>query len=330
MIIGIESSCDDSSVAIIDIEKNIILFHKKISQEIDHSVFGGVVPELAARLHAEALPKIIEYCKSYLPFLKAVAVTTHPGLSVSLNEGVAMAKALSVSLNLPLISINHLKGHFYSLFIGKSAVFPVTALLVSGGHTLIIDAKSHNDMKIVMRSSDDSFGESFDKVAKMLNLGYPGGPEIEKCAKNGDSSRFNFPIPLQNSNRLEFSYSGLKNAVRMKIDELGTLKEQDIYDICASFQKVAIAHIVQKCKQYFKCNKPNVFAVVGGASANLILRNELKLLSDKLNCILLVADLEFCSDNAAMIARCAVEDFNRKNFCKLEELSIFTKSKDDL
>ena len=330
MIIAIESSCDDSSVAIIDIEQNIILFHKKISQEIEHSIFGGVVPELAARLHAEALPNIIEHCKPYLHSLKAIAVTTHPGLSVSLNEGVAMAKALSVSLDIPLISVNHLKGHFYSLFIGKSAVFPITVLLVSGGHTLMIEAKSHVDMKIVMRSNDDSFGESFDKVAKMLSLGYPGGPEIEKCAHNGDSDRFSFPVPLQNSNRLEFSYSGLKNAVRMKIDELGTLKQQHIYDICASFQKVAIVHIVQKCKQYFKQNKPSIFAVVGGASANFVLRNELEQLSDKLNCRLLVADLEFCSDNAAMIARCAVEDFNRKNFCELEELSILTKSKDTL
>ena len=174
MILSIESSCDDSSIAITEIKTKKLIFHKKISQELEHSVYGGVVPELAARLHIEALPKILEQCKQYLPKLKAIAVTNAPGLSVTLTEGVTMAKALSISLNIPLIACNHLKGHIYSLFIEKEQSLPSTILLVSGGHTQLIEANSLNDMKIIGSSIDDSFGESFDKVSKMMSLGYPG------------------------------------------------------------------------------------------------------------------------------------------------------------
>ena len=171
MILAIESSCDDSSISITKIDTLELVFHKKISQEIEHSIYGGVVPELAARLHIEALPKILEECKEYLKDLKAVAVTNAPGLSVTLTEGVSMAKAISIALNIPIIAVNHLKGHIYSLFIEKDAIFPMTTLLVSGGHTQIIEASSLNDMKILGKTLDDSFGESFDKVSKMLKLG---------------------------------------------------------------------------------------------------------------------------------------------------------------
>jgi len=149
MILSIESSCDDSSIAITDINTYKLIFHKKISQEVEHSVYGGVVPELAARLHIEALPKILNECKPYLKNIKAIAVTNAPGLSVTLTEGVMMAKALSISLNLPLIAVNHLKGHIYSLFIEKKEQLTCIILLVSGGHTQIIEANSLNDMKIV-------------------------------------------------------------------------------------------------------------------------------------------------------------------------------------
>lgn len=166
MILAIESSCDDSSISITKIDSLKLVFHKKISQEIEHSIYGGVVPELAARLHIEALPKILEECKEYLKDLKAVAVTNAPGLSVTLTEGVSMAKAISIALNIPIIAVNHLKGHIYSLFIEKDAIFPMTTLLVSGGHTQIIEANSLNDMKILGKTLDDSFGESFDKFQK--------------------------------------------------------------------------------------------------------------------------------------------------------------------
>jgi len=315
MILSIESSCDDSSIAITKIDTLELVFHKKISQEIQHSVYGGVVPELAARLHIEALPKILEECKKYFPLLKAIAVTTNPGLSVTLSEGVAMAEALSISLNLPLIPINHLHGHIFSTFIEKQSLLPMTVLLVSGGHTQILEAQNLNNIQLIAQTLDDSFGESFDKVAKMLHLGYPGGPIIEQYAKNGDDTSYKLPIPLRQSPNIEFSYSGLKNAVRLIVlqeeekSQTKKLDNQTISNICASFQKAAVDHLLMKLKKYFKKSNPTKLAIVGGASANLYLREKVLNLCDQFNCKLILAPLEFCSDNAAMIGRVAIEKF---------------------
>ncbi|HJE03163.1 tRNA N6-adenosine threonylcarbamoyltransferase [Aliarcobacter thereius] len=332
MILAIESSCDDSSISITKIDSLDLVFHKKISQELEHSFYGGVVPELAARLHIEALPKIFEECKEYLKDIKAVAVTNAPGLSVTLTEGVAMAKAISIALNLPLIAVNHLKGHIYSLFIEKEECFPITILLVSGGHTQIIEANNLNSMKTVARTLDDSFGESFDKVAKMMNLSYPGGPIIEEKAKKGNENRFSFPIPLSQSPNIEFSYSGLKNAVRVEIEKIkeekNELSEDDICDIAASFQKAATKHILQKLNKLFKKSAPKTFAIVGGASANIYLRENIEELCAKYDTKLLLSSLKYCSDNAAMIGRVAIEQYKIKDFINLEELDIKTRVKE--
>ena len=326
LILSIESSCDDSSLAITDIETNKLIYHKKISQELQHSIYGGVVPELAARLHIEALPKILEECVEYFPKLKAIAVTNAPGLSVTLTEGVTMAKALSISLNLPLIAVNHLKGHIYSLFIEKDEILPMTILLVSGGHTQIIEANSLNDMKVIASTMDDSFGESFDKVSKMLGLGYPGGPVVQEYGLKGDENRFDLPIPLKQSPKIEFSYSGLKNAVRLEIEKLenqeGGITLQDKYDICASFQKTAVAHIMQKLKKLFKQNVPKNFAIVGGASANIYLRTQLEDMCDKHKTNLYLSELKYCSDNAAMIGRVAVEQYKQNDFISIDEIDV--------
>ena len=331
MILSIESSCDDSSIAITNSETLELIYHKKISQELQHSIYGGVVPELAARLHIEALPKILEECIDYFPKLKAIAVTSAPGLSVTLMEGVTMAKALSISLDLPLISVNHLKGHIYSLFIEKEEVLPMTILLVSGGHTQIIEANSLNDMNLIASTMDDSFGESFDKVSKMLGLGYPGGPVVQEYALKGDENRFELPVPLRQSPNIEFSYSGLKNAVRLTIEkcakEDGTVDEQDKYDICASFQKTAIAHIMQKTKKLFKQKVPKNFAIVGGASANIYLRTQIEELCKKNGTILHLSQLKYCSDNAAMIGRVAVEQYKQKEFTKLDDIDVQSRLK---
>jgi N6-L-threonylcarbamoyladenine synthase len=334
MILTIESSCDDSSIAITNIDTLELVFHKKISQEIEHCIYGGVVPELAARLHIEALPKILLECEQYFGQLKAIGVTTAPGLSVTLMEGVSMAKALSLSLNIPLISVNHLKGHIYSTWIEKKDSLPCTVLLVSGGHTQIIEAKSLNDMTIIGQTSDDSFGESFDKVAKMLKLGYPGGPIIQKYALNGNCNKYKLPIPLRQSPKIEFSYSGLKNAVRLVIleeEEKSSnqkLSEQVISDICASFQKTAVDHILMKLKKYFKSSPLNQLAIVGGASANIYLRNNCELLCKQHNATLTLAPLEFCSDNAAMIGRVAVEQYHQKDFTSHNDILIQSRLKD--
>jgi N6-L-threonylcarbamoyladenine synthase len=332
LILSIESSCDDSSISITQIETNKLIYHKKISQELQHSIYGGVVPELAARLHIEALPKILEECKEYFPKLKAIAVTNAPGLSVTLTEGVTMAKALVISLNLPLIAVNHLKGHIYSLFIEKDEILPMTVLLVSGGHTQIIEANSLNDMKVIASTMDDSFGESFDKVSKMLGLGYPGGPVVQEYALKGDMNRFDLPVPLSQSPKIEFSYSGLKNAVRMQIERLESsedgITQQDKYDLCASFQKTAVDHIMQKLKKLFKQKVPKNFAIVGGASANIYLRTQIDELCKKHNMNLYLSELKYCSDNAAMIGRVAVEQYKLKDFISIEEIDIQTRIKE--
>ena len=268
-------------------------------------------------MHAEALPKILEEAKEFFPHLKAVAVTNEPGLSVTLMEGVMMAKALHLALKVPLIGVNHLIGHVYSLFIEKEARLPKMVLLVSGGHTMILDVQGYKKAKVLATTLDDSFGESFDKVAKMMGLGYPGGPIIEKLAQKGDSNRFDFPLPLKNSAKLAFSYSGLKNAVRLVIEELGSLSEQDKADIAASFQKVAIMHLLQKTKKTCEIYRPQEFAIVGGASANMALRSAFEKECEKMGISIDFADLAFCSDNAAMIGRAAIEAYKLQDFSDL-------------
>ena len=324
MILSIESSCDDSAIAITDIKTKKLIFHKKISQEIEHSVYGGVVPELAARLHAEALPKILQECEVYFKDLKAVAVTSTPGLAVTLVEGVTMAKAIAVALDIPVIGVNHLIGHIYSLFIEKETQFPLTVLLVSGGHTQVMQVESLTHIETIAKSMDDSFGESFDKVAKMMGLGYPGGPVIQELAKDGDRLKHNFTVPLHQSPLIAFSYSGLKNAVRLAIEKAESKDEYK--DIAASFEHIATKHLTMKLKKYFKTTKPSTFAIVGGASANLYLRGQIEELLKPHKSKLLLSELKYCSDNAAMIGRVAVEMYEKEMFSSLEELDISPRS----
>ena len=323
MILSIESSCDDSAIAITEIATNRLLFHKKISQEIEHSIYGGVVPELAARLHAEALPKILQECEPYFDKLKAVAVTSSPGLAVTLIEGVTLAKAVSVGLNIPIIGVNHLIGHIYSLFIEKETTFPLTVLLVSGGHTQVMEVTSLTEIETVAKSMDDSFGESFDKVAKMMGLGYPGGPAIQNLAKEGNRKRYDFTVPLLRTPKFAFSYSGLKNAVRLAVEEAD---EADYKDIAASFEHIATKHLTHKLKKYFAQYPPKNFAIVGGASANLYLRSQIEALLKPYGAKLFLSELQYCSDNAAMIGRVAVDMYKAKIFSSLEELNVVAKS----
>ncbi|ANV97673.1 tRNA N6-adenosine(37)-threonylcarbamoyltransferase complex transferase subunit TsaD [Helicobacter enhydrae] len=326
MILSIESSCDDSSLALTSIQECKLVFHQKISQDSYHSRYGGVVPEIASRLHAQQLPQILQELKNFLDgnleAIKAIAITTEPGLSVSLIEGLMMAKALALALNLPLLSINHLKGHIYSLFINqKTIISPLSILLVSGGHTMILEM-SHSQIQIIAKSLDDSFGESFDKASKMLGLGYPGGPIIQELAHDAPSL-YTLPIPLQHSKELAFSFSGLKNAFRLKTQE----KDYHPNALAKAFQESAIAHIYQRCKLYFQHKQSQNqsiqhFAIVGGASANLALRDKMHQLCQDYQATLLLSPLEFCSDNAAMIGRAGVESYLKGEFASLYELDI--------
>ena len=372
MILAIESSCDDSSVAIMKASDFSLVHYEKISQEEEHAKYGGVVPELAARLHTAALPAVILRAKEHFSALKAIAVTNEPGLSVSLLPGIVAAKALSTALNLPLISVNHLVGHIYSLFLSEQIKLPLGVLLVSGGHTMILGISESGVISVLGATSDDSFGESFDKSAKMLGLGYPGGPQIQNLALKGDDRAYDFSLPLKGTKRLEYSFSGLKNQVRLACLELensripsdkssensripysvipqldwGISSEnsripsensripnenskipsensripseiliQQKANIAASFERVACLHIIDRLKLAFSSQKWARFGVVGGASANLRLRGMLESLCASYDCELLFAPLEYCSDNAAMIARAAVAKYHNKDFC---------------
>ncbi|NPA55635.1 MAG: tRNA (adenosine(37)-N6)-threonylcarbamoyltransferase complex transferase subunit TsaD [Epsilonproteobacteria bacterium] len=322
MILAIESSCDDSSIAVMDIDTKELLFCQKISQESQHKQYGGVVPELASRLHLEALPNILKNASRYFPQIRAVAVTNAPGLSVTLNEGIMMAKALSISLNVPLIGVNHLIGHIYSLFINRDFINDIMVLLVSGGHTKILYLQDdYRHIKELASTIDDSFGESFDKVAKMLNLGYPGGPIIESLAQQARPT-IPFPIPLKQSKEIKFSYSGLKNAVRLAINQGIYSKEE----IAASFQQAAITHLTMKLNKLFKTTQPpKHFAVVGGASANRALREEIDKLASKYKFDVLYPQMKYCSDNAAMIARIGVDMYHNQDFTHYKDLQAISK-----
>lgn len=354
LILAIESSCDDSSIAIIDKENYKCLFHKKISQELEHAEFGGVVPELAARLHTTALPQILDECKGYFDELCAVAVTNEPGLSVSLLGGITMAKILSLSLKVPLIAVNHLIGHIYSLFLTEKPLFDMGVLLVSGGHTMLVKVDEVGEIQILAQTTDDSFGESFDKVAKMLNLGYPGGALIEKLAQkagkadekmngetsenlkaqakmsgktNGQADTLHFPVPLKHSKELAFSFSGLKNAVRVKINESANLSKMQKSQIAFAFEEAAIAHLIDKTDKLFKTHKFKHFGIVGGASANLKLRAKMNELCQRYECELKLAPLEFCADNALMIARAGCSLYERGEFVSIQNDIMHPKNK---
>lgn len=350
-----------------------LVHYEKISQEQQHAKYGGVVPELAARLHTAALPKVILRAKEHFSALKAIAVTNEPGLSVSLLPGIVAAKALAAALNLPLISVNHLVGHIYSLFLSEQIKLPLGVLLVSGGHTMILDISESGVISVLGATSDDSFGESFDKSAKMLGLGYPGGPQIQNLALKGDDRAYDFSLPLKGTKRLEYSFSGLKNQVRLACLELensripsensripseipseipsknssensripseipsenskipsenskipsenSRIPSQQKANIAASFERVACLHIIDRLKLAFSSQKWARFGVVGGASANLRLRGMLESLCASYDCELLFAPLEYCSDNAAMIARAAVAKYHNKDFCESLEM----------
>ena len=340
MILAIESSCDDSSVAIMKASDFSLVHYEKISQEEEHAKYGGVVPELAARLHTAALPAVILRAKEHFSALKAIAVTNEPGLSVSLLPGIVAAKALAAALNLPLISVNHLVGHIYSLFLSEQIKLPLGVLLVSGGHTMILGISESGVISVLGATSDDSFGESFDKSAKMLGLGYPGGPQIQNLALKGDDRAYDFSLPLKGTKRLEYSFSGLKNQVRLACLELensripseipsenskfpsenSRILSQQKANIAASFERVACLHIIDRLKLAFSSQKWARFGVVGGASANLRLRSMLESLCASYDCELLFAPLEYCSDNAAMIARAAVAKYHNKDFCENLEM----------
>ncbi len=326
IVLGIESSCDETAAAIVN-DKREILGESLLSQE-EHKAYGGVVPEIAARSHLEHIDEIIEHCLQKagvkIQDVDAIAASSGPGLIGGVVIGVMAAKALCLALNKPFIAVNHLEGHALAARLTSDVQYPYLLLLVSGGHCQILVVKNVGEYERLGTTIDDAAGEAFDKVAKMLNLGYPGGPMIEKMAALGNPDRFVLPRPLHNSNDCNLSFSGLKTAVRKIIEsyspdgniEHAIIGKEDTSDICAAFQLAAtdcLTHKLEKAIQYFKSNYPEGkdLVVSGGVAANTYLRDRLKNLALK-HCLTFSAPpIRFCTDNGVMIAWAGLERFSK-------------------
>ena len=313
LILGIESSCDETAAAVIE-DGNRIL-SSVISSQIElHKPFGGVVPELASREHLEKIEPIVKEAleKAQVSFkdIDAVAVTQGPGLVGSLLVGVCYAKALAFALDIPFIGVNHIEGHLFSIVFENPPVeYPALALIVSGGHTNLFFVPEAGKYKVVSRTRDDAAGEAFDKVAKMLGLDYPGGPEIEKLARTGDGGKVKFPIAKISDGRPDFSFSGLKTAVSRHIRENGIepLREnetptQAIKDVAASFQATVVKSLTGTMEKLARELNPKTLIVAGGVACNGALREAAEKVGAKLNIPVYFPSKHLSTDNAAMIA----------------------------
>ena len=302
--LGIETSCDETAIAIYDSNKGIV--GESIHSQMDmHAEYGGVVPELASRDHCL---KIIDVLKDALGehslnSIDQIAYTSGPGLLGALLIGESFAQGLSSALEVPLIPINHLEGHLMSPIMEFPEIsMPFICLLVSGGHSMIVDVKEKGSYEILGQSQDDAVGEAFDKVGKLLGLPYPGGPHVEKLASKGNSEAYNFPRPMIHSNNLDMSLSGLKTAVLYTIQKIEDLNEAIKADIAASFQKAVTDLLKAKITKTIEQTNYSDVIVAGGVAANKYIREEFKNLEGILNIKVYYPDLKYCGDNAAMIA----------------------------
>ena len=319
--LGIETSCDETAAAVVTRGEDgapAILSNIVLSQIQEHAAFGGVVPEIAARAHVEALDGVIEAALAEagvrLEEIDGIAATAGPGLIGGLIVGLTTAKAIAAALGKTLLPVNHLEGHALTARLTDRLEFPYLLLLVSGGHTQIVHVAGVGRYERWASTIDDALGEAFDKTAKLLGLPYPGGPSVEKAAAKGDPSRFAFPRPLKGEKRPDFSFSGLKTAVRRAATELGSLSEKDVADICASFQAAVtetLADRVARSLERFRAEHPQqkqpALVVAGGVAANAAIRKALEDLCLQKGFRLVAPPLKLCGDNAAMIAWAGLE-----------------------
>jgi N6-L-threonylcarbamoyladenine synthase len=305
-ILAIETSCDETAIAIL---RGNELLASEIASQAEHEAYGGVVPEVASRNHLLHAPRLLEQALEKadiaLEEIDAFAATSGPGLASSLMIGASMAKGLALGTGRPYLAINHLEGHLLSPFFdGNFQVEPNVSLIVSGGHTLLVEVRGVSDYRILGRTVDDAAGEAFDKVAKLLGLNYPGGPEIEQHATDGNATRFDFPRSMLDSRDHNFSFSGLKTAVRYRLADFQ--KEQAtpelVNDLCASFQQAVVEVLVKKTLRAAKECGASLVTMSGGVSCNEALRAEMKESSRAAGLRLLTAPPRLCTDNAAMIA----------------------------
>lgn len=305
IILGIETSCDETGVAVYDTNQNLMV-HKLHSQIALHAKFGGVVPELASRDHVRKILPLVEQVLAEaqvgLQDLDVIAYTAGPGLVGALLVGAALAKSLSFALKTPTVAVNHMEAHLLApLLEQNSPDFPFLALLVSGGHTQLIEVAEFGKYHILGETMDDAAGEAFDKVAKILDLSYPGGPVLEKFAERGKATRFRFPRPMVNRAGLDFSFSGLKTFALNCFHEFGG-DVQTRADIAYAFQDAVVDTFVIKCRRALRQTGLTRLVVAGGVSANKILRQKLKIMANTENAEVYYPRLEFCTDNGAMVA----------------------------
>ena len=334
-ILAIETSCDETAVAILRGRNRQcgpeLLASEVASQIAEHEKFGGVVPEVASRNHVAQLPRLLERAiasaKITINEIDAFAGTSGPGLASSLLVGNSAAKGLAIGAGKPFLAINHLEGHLLSPFFGREKIEPNIALIVSGGHSLLVNVRGVGDYEILGTTLDDAAGEAFDKVAKLLGLGYPGGPEIEMRAQTGNAKKFDLPRSMLNSGDLNFSFSGLKTAVRYLLpqilipsenaspartegsrhESLRIAQRDDVlHDLCASFQQAVIDVLREKSLRALQQTKSRRLTLSGGVSCNRALRENLRAACQKNGIEFLVAEPWLCTDNAAMIAFAAM------------------------
>ncbi|MGO9481158.1 MAG: tRNA (adenosine(37)-N6)-threonylcarbamoyltransferase complex transferase subunit TsaD [Candidatus Kryptoniota bacterium] len=325
-LLAIETSCDECSAAVLvdGTLKSVI-----ISSQLVHNEYGGVVPELASRAHMEFIVPVVEEALSKSAICKeeinAVAVTYGPGLAGSLIVGLSFAKAFAAARGIPVLGVNHMEGHLYSSFLEEDKPqFPFVALIVSGGHTMLVFVKEPYSHELLGQTRDDAAGEAFDKVAKLLGLGYPGGPVIDKLAKEGNPLKFRFPRAFMNDDSFEFSFSGIKTSVLYLLREMkyntGDADKQFVRDICASFQHAVIDVLVEKTIHAAeKCTVQSI-TVAGGVAANGGLRGALQERARSIGAKVFFPRPLYCTDNAAMIGMAAY--FKYKKFGVISDLTL--------
>lgn len=318
VILGIETSCDETSASLVEDGEKIL--SSIVSSQVDfHKKFGGVVPEVASRKHVELLNYVLDETLKIADFgwdkIKAVAITEGPGLIGALMTGMSAAKAISISLKIPLITVNHLEGHIYSIFLNNDVKPPLICLIVSGGHTSIVIVNALGDYKEVGSTLDDAAGEAYDKVAKILGLEYPGGPAIEEAAKKGDRKKIKFPRALKEEGNFNFSFSGLKTAVMYYLRDNPQTKKEDI---AASFEEAVVDILVEKTIKAADKFKLKRVAIAGGVSANEYLRKKFVSECREKSLEFYHPSKELATDNAAMIAGASYYKFKKGQVSNLD------------
>lgn len=332
LLLAIESSCDETAAAVLEDGTNL-LSSVVDSQILVHSPYGGVVPELASRRHIETIyPVVKEALKQAginLNQLDAIAATQGPGLVGSLLIGISFAKALAYVHNLPCIGVDHMAGHLLSIFLGQDHPgFPYVALAASGGHSSIYQVNDPLSYKLLGQTRDDAAGEAFDKVAKLLDLGYPGGPIIAETAKKGNSAAVNFPRAWLEPDSFDFSFSGVKTAVVNHVNKVHLKnKKLNIPDICASFQEAIVDVLVEKTLKAAKSTNISQIVLAGGVAANQRLREQMRLRGQKEKISVFLPPTEYCTDNAAMIGVVGYHHYrNKKQWPDTIDMDVYSRS----